>query len=109
MELTVAALLNRHREPAVGALRHAAIAHWLLVGCMRSSMKRSPSEGRTAITRRRCRGYASALVADLTRDQLDRGRAFAYLSADRTNPTSNSIYQKIGYRRVAESDELWLE
>jgi len=54
-------------------------------------------------------GYASALVADLTRDQLDRGRAFVYLYADRTNPTSNSIYQKIGYRRVAESDELWLE
>ena len=57
----------------------------------------------------RCRGYASALVADLTRDQLDRGRAFVYLYADRTNPTSNSIYQKIGYRRVADSDELWLE
>jgi predicted GNAT family acetyltransferase len=35
------------------------------------------------------------LVADLTRDQLDRGRPFVYLYADRTNPTSNSIYQKI--------------
>jgi GNAT superfamily N-acetyltransferase len=54
-------------------------------------------------------GYATALVADLTRDQLDRGRAFVYLYADRTNETSNSIYQKIGYNRVAESDELWLE
>jgi len=56
----------------------------------------------------RRRGYASALVADLSQDQLDRGKAFTYLYADRDNETSNSIYQKIGYRVVAECDEMWL-
>jgi GNAT superfamily N-acetyltransferase len=56
---------------------------------------------------RRC-GYGSALVADLSEDQLRRGKAFTYLYADRANETSNSIYQKIGYRAVAECDEMWL-
>jgi hypothetical protein len=56
----------------------------------------------------RRRGYASALVADLSQAQLDRGKAFTYLYADRDNETSNSIYQKIGYRVVAECDEMWL-
>ncbi len=56
----------------------------------------------------RRRGFGSALVADLTQDQMDRGKAFTYLYADRDNETSNSIYQKIGYRIVAECDELWL-
>jgi predicted GNAT family acetyltransferase len=56
----------------------------------------------------RRRGYGSALVADLAQHQLDRGKAFTYLYADRENETSNSIYQKIGYRVVAECDELWL-
>ena len=58
--------------------------------------------------RHRRRGYASALVADLTQDQLDRGKTFTYLYADRDNETSNSIYQKIGYRAVADCDEMWL-
>lgn len=56
----------------------------------------------------RRRGFGSALVADLSQDQLDRGKAFTYLYADRGNEISNSIYQKIGYRLVAESDEMWL-
>ena len=56
----------------------------------------------------RRRGYASALVADLSQDQLDRGKAFTYLYADRANEISNSIYQKIGYRIVADCDEMWL-
>lgn len=56
----------------------------------------------------RRRGYGSALVADLSQDQLDRGKAFTYLYADRDNETSNSIYRKIGYRIVAECDEKWL-
>jgi len=56
----------------------------------------------------RRQGYASALVADLSQDQLDRGKTFTYLYADRDNETSNSIYQKIGYRPVAECDEMWL-
>jgi GNAT superfamily N-acetyltransferase len=53
-------------------------------------------------------GYGSALVADLSQDQLDRGKAFTYLYADRENETSNSIYRNVGYRVVATCDEMWL-
>jgi predicted GNAT family acetyltransferase len=51
-------------------------------------------------------GYASALVASLTRELLGGGREFVFLYADRTNPTANAIYQRIGYRQIAEAGEL---
>ena len=54
----------------------------------------------------RGRGYASALTADLTRRLLAGGRRFCFLYTDLANPTSNSIYQRIGYRPVSDAD-LW--
>ena len=57
----------------------------------------------------RGRGYATALVAAVSQHLLDRGRAFTYLYTDLANPTSNSIYQKIGYRPVADPLELWVD
>jgi uncharacterized protein len=54
----------------------------------------------------RGRGYASALTAALTRRLLHSGRRFCFLYTDLANPTSNSIYQRIGYRAVADAD-LW--
>ena len=51
-------------------------------------------------------GYASALVASLTRELLDGGREFVFLYADQMNPTANAIYQRIGYRQIAEAGEL---
>jgi predicted GNAT family acetyltransferase len=56
----------------------------------------------------RGRGYATACVSALTRQLLDEGRAFCCLYADRSNPTSTSIYQKIGYRPVADSSDYLL-
>ncbi len=50
----------------------------------------------------RGKGYASANVAALSQHLLDNGCLFCYLFTDLDNPTSNSIYQKIGYRRVCE-------
>jgi GNAT superfamily N-acetyltransferase len=55
---------------------------------------------------RRGKGYASNLVAHLTQRLLDQGRKFCFLHTDLANPTSNSIYQKIGYRPVSDS-ERW--
>jgi predicted GNAT family acetyltransferase len=49
----------------------------------------------------RGRGYASALTAALTEQLLER-RRFCFLYTDLANPTSNSIYQRIGYRAVAD-------
>jgi uncharacterized protein len=54
----------------------------------------------------RGRGYASALTAGLTQRLLDEGRRFCFLFTDLANPTSNSIYQRIGYRAVGDVD-LW--
>ncbi|MEO8740679.1 MAG: GNAT family N-acetyltransferase [Casimicrobiaceae bacterium] len=50
----------------------------------------------------RGKGYASALVADLSRELFARGKRAIFLTTDVANPTSNSIYQRIGYRPVAD-------
>lgn len=49
----------------------------------------------------RGRGYASALTAAVTELVLAE-RRFCFLSTDLANPTSNSIYQRIGYRPVID-------
>ena len=59
----------------------------------------------------RGRGYATALTAELSQQLLDGrlfagGRRFCFLYTDLANPTSNAIYERIGYRRVAESAEM---
>ncbi len=53
----------------------------------------------------RGRGYASACVAALSQELLDSGRKFTFLFTDLSNPTSNHIYQMIGYKPVADVDE----
>jgi hypothetical protein len=53
----------------------------------------------------RRRGYATALTAAMTRMLLDGGRRFCFLFTDLANPTSNSIYQRIGYRPVTDIDQ----
>jgi hypothetical protein len=53
----------------------------------------------------RRRGYASALVAALSQEQLDAGKKFCFLYTDLANPTSNKIYQDIGYEPVCDVDE----
>ncbi len=50
----------------------------------------------------RGRGYASAVVAELTARLLAGGRSLCFLFTDLANPTSNSIYQRVGYRPVAD-------
>ena len=54
---------------------------------------------------RRRRGYATSLVAEQSRWLLERGHRSCFLITDLSNPTSNSIYAAIGYRRVCESVE----
>jgi predicted GNAT family acetyltransferase len=54
----------------------------------------------------RGRGYATALVAELSQRLLDSGRRFCFLYTDLANPTSNRIYERIGYRRVCDSAEI---
>jgi 2-hydroxychromene-2-carboxylate isomerase/GNAT superfamily N-acetyltransferase len=72
--------------------------------------------GRTATTARvnavytprehRGRGYASNLVAGVSQHLLDDGCSYLTLFTDLSNPTSNSIYAKIGYRPVADLTKI---
>jgi len=50
----------------------------------------------------RGRGYALNAVGTLSRILLSRGYRFCCLFTDKNNPTSNSIYQKIGYRWIGD-------
>jgi predicted GNAT family acetyltransferase len=54
----------------------------------------------------RGRGYATALVADLSRHLLGRGHRACFLYTDLSNATSNAIYERVGYVRVAEAAEI---
>jgi len=51
----------------------------------------------------RRKGYASSCVARLSQMILDRGFKKCVLYTDLANPTSNNIYQKIGYRPICDS------
>jgi GNAT superfamily N-acetyltransferase len=52
--------------------------------------------------RLRRRGYAGAVTAAASQAALDTGVAEVLLFTDLANPTSNALYQRIGYRPVAD-------
>ena len=51
-------------------------------------------------------GYATSLVAEVSAELLAVGYEFCFLFTDLANPTSNAIYQRIGYERVCECRQL---
>ncbi|MFJ9947772.1 GNAT family N-acetyltransferase [Kitasatospora sp. NPDC091207] len=51
---------------------------------------------------RRGRGYASGVTAAATAHALAQGATEVLLYTDLANPTSNSIYQQLGYRPVED-------
>ena len=51
-------------------------------------------------------GYASALVAELSQRMLDSGLSFCVLYTDLSNPTSNAIYQRIGYEAICDVRDI---
>ncbi len=52
----------------------------------------------------RKRGYATSITAALSNHLLKQDRSFCFLFTDLSNPTSNSIYKKIGYEEVCDID-----
>jgi predicted GNAT family acetyltransferase len=52
----------------------------------------------------RRKGYASAVTAGVSQHILNSGKRFACLYTDLGNPTSNHIYQEIGYYPVLDVD-----
>jgi ribosomal protein S18 acetylase RimI-like enzyme len=59
--------------------------------------------------RHRRHGYGSAVTAACAADALRCGADTVLLYADLSNPTSNSIYQRIGFRPVADALEFHLD
>lgn len=57
----------------------------------------------------RSKGYATSIVAQISQLALDKGFTKCVLYTDLANPTSNSIYQKIGYKPVCDSLQLQFE
>ena len=57
----------------------------------------------------RARGYASNLVAQLSRHLVDGGRKFCFLYTDAANPTSNKIYRDIGYQPLSQSVHIMFD
>jgi predicted GNAT family acetyltransferase len=51
-------------------------------------------------------GYASAVVAAASQHALDHGSTACMLYTDLANPTSNKIYQQVGYEPVDDA-EVW--
>ncbi|HEX2252968.1 MAG TPA: GNAT family N-acetyltransferase [Thermoanaerobaculia bacterium] len=86
-----------------------AVALWEDAGepvSMAGRMARTPSGYRigAVYTPRelRGRGYASHLVAAYSQHLLDGGATACFLFTDLANPTSNAIYQQVGYRPTGD-------
>lgn len=56
----------------------------------------------------RGRGYAAACVAAVTRQELAHPGRTCMLYTDLANPTSNALYERLGYRRIGEALDLLL-
>ncbi|MPY52640.1 GNAT family N-acetyltransferase [Streptomyces acidicola] len=50
----------------------------------------------------RGRGYAGAVTAEVSRAALAAGARDVVLFADQSNPTSNALYQRLGYRKLTD-------
>lgn len=90
-------------------LSHAGVTFWevdgaavSLAGCtqpvagvLRIGPVYTPPEHRR-------RGYAGAVTAAVSQAALDRGARHVVLFTDLANPTSNALYQRLGYRAVED-------
>lgn len=82
---------------------------------MAAVMRRTPLSSTVSLVytppHLRGRGYASAVVAELSQRELDRGAAWCSLFTDLANPTSNHIYAELGYEPRADFrlfDLIWV-
>jgi len=77
------------------AVSIASIARQLKTGCCVSGVYTPPHE--------RGKGYAAANVLALSKAMLEKGSRFVTLYVDKTNPISNHVYKKIGYRILCDA------
>lgn len=96
------------REWAERHVRAGEVLLWEHDGpvAMAADVARSPNGARVGAVYTpptlRGRGYATAVVAELSRRLLDGGLRLCSLYTDLANPTSNGIYRRLGYAPVAD-------
>ncbi len=83
--------LDDNKQPVSYAFHNRDVEGWASVGPVYT-----PPEARG-------RGFATALVAAVSRALLAEGRPGCTLFTNLANPTSNAIYERIGYRRVGSA------
>lgn len=72
-----------------------------VAGIVRVGLVATPPEHRG-------QGYAAAVTHHVSRAALDAGNSEVLLFTDRSNPTSNGIYQRLGYEVVEERIQMRL-
>jgi predicted GNAT family acetyltransferase len=102
-------------DPTPG-LEHGAVFFWVDGGRLVSmAVKGRPTDKGMTVSyvytpsELRRKGYATSCVAEVSRNILQSGKEFCTLYTDLANPTSNSIYKKIGYKEVCDSVEYTFE
>ena len=88
-------------EDETGAAVHLTGASRPMFGVSRIGPVYTPPEHRG-------RGYASAVVATVSRTLVDQG-ARVCLFTDQANPVSNAIYERLGYRPLADQAQIVVE
>jgi predicted GNAT family acetyltransferase len=107
--------IDRAREIVELRIEDGAIYLWVEERPVSMAMKTRPTRQGISISfvytppELRKRGFATACVAELSRLLLESGREFCTLITDLSNPTSNHIYQEIGYRPVKNFDQYSFE
>jgi predicted GNAT family acetyltransferase len=90
-------------------VKSGRMALWSIKGKPVAQASVSGTEGVARINRvytppeNRGKGYASAVVAHLSKLQLEQGKKMCCLYADARNNSANSIYRKIGYEFAGRS------
>lgn len=102
-------------DPAALVARHVAAGMLLIWDdgepvSMAAATRSTPHGGSISLVYtppdKRRHGYASACVASLSQRLLDSGKSFCTLFTDLANPTSNRIYQRMGYGPLADCLEI---
>ncbi|MFC4907981.1 GNAT family N-acetyltransferase [Actinomadura gamaensis] len=96
-------------QTMIDRLRSGCVLLWEVDGEAVSMAARTPAvDGMTRVApvytppEHRRRGYGAAVTAALSRAALDEGVRDVVLFTDLANPTTNAIYQAIGYRPVGD-------
>ena len=104
--------LDRAKKSAARFIADGQLHIWDCNGPVSIAKSARPMRNGVTVTavytppEQRNKGYATSCVASLTKKLLSERYSFCSLFADQANPTSNSIYAKIGYVPLGDALEF---